>query len=123
VTIKTDVFDALQALVDGRCHPSHFPQESEKPTWPAIRIAFSLRNVDDDLCGDSDDDTADLALEVDICALDYDECQVLRGQVRVIMKAFSPPAILESDFSAFDPDSKTERVVLEYTIYPSSPAV
>ena len=86
MSVHDDVRMAIGGLVGERYYPSKFPQETGAPTWPAIRGTL-LRDNAIDQCGAGTDDDDDLHLQLDICALTYDACDMLRIDVCEAMAA------------------------------------
>lgn len=119
MSIDTALFDALKNLVGNRVAPNVFPQPPTKPTWPAIRYTISSTPVQD-ICGDDDDDTAQISAQLDVVAETYDAARTLRLSVMSAMRTFSPPATLDNDITVFDEETKTHRIILTYTIHGSS---
>ena len=120
MTTEVDLFAALASLVGNRVAPIVFPQPPAVPTWPAIRyqIIDSVPVVDQ--CGDGDDLTAQIRVQLDVVAQTYKAARALRLQVMAAMRLFSPPAILEDSRGDYDSDTKTYREILDYTLHGSS---
>lgn len=120
MTIEVDLFTALKTLVGNRVSPNEFPQPPAVPTWPAIRytIVDSIPVVD--ICGDGDDLTATPRVQLDVVATTYTAVRALRLQVMAAMRAFSPPAILDSSGGDYDTETKTYRERLDYLFHGSS---
>jgi hypothetical protein len=120
MTVETDLFTALGPLVGSRVAPVIFPQPPAVPTWPAIRYTFVDSVPIVDICGDGDDQTAELRVQLDVVATTYKAARALRLQVMAAMRTFVPPAILELSLNDYDTDTKTYREILSYTIHGSS---
>ena len=119
MTIATDLFSALKSLVGNRMSPNTFPQPPAVPTWPAIR--YSLRgNPIQDLCGEGDDDTADMYCQLDVVATTYAAMDALRLQVKSTLESFSPPARLEGWSVEYDAETQTHRAIMDYAFFGSS---
>ena len=111
----------LSALAGGRIYANTFPQEAERPTWPAIRFTVVSEEPYADQCGSETTATDDVRVQLDLVAESYDGVQSLKASVIAAMAAGSPPALREAGgFEAFDAETKTHRVVLDYTLQPSS---
>lgn len=113
------VFETLQGLVDGRCYPNTFPQ-GRTPTWPAIRYIVTDSLPTPDVCGTDLGETDETRVQVDCVALTYGAVIILRDQVIVAMQ--NPLCIREGMFETYDSETKTHRVVIEFTFHPSSVA-
>jgi len=122
MTIEADVFTALKSLVGNRVAPVIFPQSPVVPTWPAIRYNFVDTVPIVDICGDGDDETAEIRLQLDVVATTYIGARALRLQVMSAMAVFDPPAILQSSSSEHDPETKTYREILDYLLNGSTPS-
>ena len=119
MSLDTDIFDALKGLVSNRVYPVIFPQpDGRLPTWPAIR--YTISGVpEEDLCGDGDDQTADVQVQLDVVATTNSEMLSLRLSVMEAMR--SPlPARLGYNSREYDFETKTYRAILQYTIDGSS---
>lgn len=130
MSLENYLFTALSAIPEVArtgpsafaVHPTIFPQAPRyNPRWPAIRYTFISSVPIVDQCGDGDDDTADTRVQIDIVSEDSVTTRFIRLEVRNIMAAFNPPAILELDFDGdYDEDTKTYRWIMHYNIQPSS---
>lgn len=117
INFSTAIFDALTALVAGRVYPVTLPQEP-RPTWPAIRYTPTGGSTYDTSCGNSDSD--DQTIQIDAVATTYTAAAALAAQIETAMLA-AMPCLLDSTPSAdYDPETKTHRFVLLFTIQPSS---
>lgn len=121
MTIEADIFTALKSLVANRVYPLTFPQpENGLPVWPAIRYTFISQVPFLDICGDLDEPTDEVRVQVDIVSLTYAEMRLLARQVRAAMASFYPPTTLESLSEEFDSDTKTRRSIMDFIIHGSS---
>lgn len=120
MTTETDLFDALKSLVGNRVAPIVFPQPPAVPTWPAIRYSFPSVNPVVDLCGDGDDTTAEVRVQLDAVATTYSAARQLRLDIMAIMRTFDPPAILEFSTSDYDSTTKVYIEIMQYTLHGSS---
>jgi len=120
MTLEADLYTALKGLVGNRVAPNNFPQ-NRALTWPAIRFTIVNAAPIADVCGDGDDDTAEVSVQLDVVAATFDAARALRLSVMAEMRSFAPPAILQSSFSEFDPETSTQREILTYTFHGSSP--
>jgi len=122
MSVEADIFTALQSLVGKRVAPVIFPQAPVVPTWPAIRYSFIDSVPIVDACGDGDDDTAEIRLQLDVVATTFSAARSLRLQVMAAMAVFDPPATLQSSTSDFDAETKTYREILDYMLHGSTPS-
>lgn len=120
MSYENDIFNTLKSLVGNRVAPVIFRQPTQTPTWPAIRYTFTSVVPVQDLCGDGDDSTADVRVQLDVVALSYEQVRALRLQVMAAMEGFSPPATLEYSNEDYDGESRTYREILQYSIHGSS---
>lgn len=121
MTVEQELFADLRPLVNGRVYPSVFPQPvSGLPVWPAIRYSFVSTVPIEDLCGDGDDSTADVRVQIDVVALTYSAMRALRLQVMEKMRYFFLPARLSLSMEDYDDATKTHRAILDYSLHGSS---
>lgn len=119
--ISGPIFQALRGLVDNRCYPSTFPQPPAVPAWPAIRYTIS-HDANPVLCGTDDGTTDNFTVQFDVVALTYGAAKTLRDQVVATLETLTPPAVREFENETYDTETKTHRVILAYSLHPSSPA-
>jgi hypothetical protein len=120
MTIESNLVAALKSLVGNRMSPISFPQPPAVPTWPAIRYT-TISNVPlHDICGDGDDETSDLRVQLDVVATTKAAANALRLQIMAAMRLFDPPALLEISTEAKDEETKTYRWIMEYSFHGSS---
>ncbi len=101
--------------------PLIFPQPPRyNPEWPAIRYTFVSSVPIEDLCGDGDDDTSDVRVQIDVVDTTYAAMRALRLKVMAVMSAFIPPAILQASSDEVDIETHTYRAILDYLIHPST---
>lgn len=122
MSVEVELRTALGDLVGYRVAPIIFPQPPVEPTWPAIRTSIVSSTPIVDICGDGDDETSDLRIQLDVVAATFDAARALRLQVMTRMRSFSPPAILEFSTGEFDEETRTFREILQYSINGSSPS-
>jgi hypothetical protein len=121
MTLEAELFADLKPLVNNRVYPSVFPQPtSGLPVWPAIRYAIVSSVPVEDLCGDGDDTTADVRVQLDVVASTYSAMRTLRLQVMAVMVNFYIPARLDLSMDDYDVETKTHRGTLDYMISGSS---
>lgn len=113
------LFGALKSLVGNRVAPVIFPQPPAVPTWPAIRYSIDANPIID-ICGDGDDSTADVSVQLDVVAKEFAQVRSLRLQVLSAMRTFAPPATLQFSTGEYDEETKTFREILRYNIHGSS---
>ncbi len=119
--VEVLVFNALKPLVSNRVYPNQFPQDPATPKWPAIRMQRIVTTPVVTVCGDGGDESADVLMQLDIVALNWNDVVILRGQVMAAMDAIpDPKPVWSGEGSDFDVETKTHRVRLDYTFYPSS---
>lgn len=112
---------ALGPLVSGRCWPDAFPQPADAPVWPAIRYIITGGSIAADACGSGDPETDDVSVQVDAVAQTADARDALVAQVRTALASFTPPAVLDSPpLHAWDPETRTYRGIVLFTIFGSS---
>lgn len=121
MSIEVDLRSTLGTLVGNRVAPVVFPQPPAEPTWPAIRTSVSYSPIID-ICGDGDDTTSDITVQLDVVAETYDAGRALRLQVMTRMRTFTPPATLTFSSSEFDEETRTFREILQYSVHGSSAA-
>lgn len=121
---ESQIFDALKSLVSNRCYANTFPQPPTSPLWPAIRFVRISAAPVIDICGDGDaesDDTADVRVQLDLCAQSYGAMMTLRAQVKTAMATLNDPKpVWDGEFITFDAETKTHRCSLDYLFYPST---
>lgn len=120
MSIENSIYSALKSLVGNRVSPVTFPQPPAVPVWPAIRYTIISDVPFNDLCDDSDDETPEKRIQLDIVASTFTAVRALRLQVRAAMKMFDPPCLLENTSSEFDAETKTYREIMDYSFHASS---
>jgi len=109
-----ELYSRLGPIVSGRAFPVTFPQEP-LPTWPAIRYTPTGGAIEKTNCGDAND--GDVSVQVDIVAKEFAHLIPLLASVRSSLSSFSVPCVLESEPAfEYDSETKTHRVILQYTI-------
>lgn len=119
---------ALRPLFpNGGVHASTFPEWAGPLPWPACRYTIVTASPFVTACGDleeddedGDDDTADVVLQLDVIAQDFDSCVALRKAVRKRLKTLDPPAICSQWQMTFDVETKVHRAILNYSLHASS---
>lgn len=121
MSLETELFAVLKGLVSNRVYPLTFVQPSGSlPVWPAIRYTLVSVVPEEDLCGDGDDETATARVQLDVVDKTYAGARALRLSVMSAMRAFIYPARLAASADTYDDETKTHRVILDYTIHGSS---
>lgn len=120
MSIETDLYDALEPLVAGRCYPQVFPLTPPKPTWPAIRYSIVSEVPAVAMCGDSEDEANDTRIQLDCVAQTFAEARALRLAVIAALVNFDPPCTRESSSMDYDAETQTFRVTMDYVFYPST---
>lgn len=122
MTLEQDLFATLRPLVSNRVYPVVFPQPvtGQPPVWPAIRYTIISSVPVEDLCGDGDDQTADVRVQLDVVAGTYAAMRALRLQVMEKMRVFDTPARLALSVDEYDVETKTHRGILDYDVHGSS---
>ena len=121
MTVEVDLFSTLRSLVSDRVFPQTFEQPSGAlPTWPAIRYTITSTTPIEDLCGDGDDETSEISVQIDGVDATYSKMRALRLSIMESMRSFPTPARLSGSFDTFDVETKTHRAVLSYTVSGSS---
>lgn len=111
---------ALGPLVGGRIYAVTFPQQ-QLPEWPAIRFTPAGGAITPDACGSGAEETDDIRVQIDCVAETYEAAEALCSAVRAAMDAFTPPAVADAHpLRDWDPETKTFRVIIDFTIYGSS---
>lgn len=121
MSIDAALYDALRGLVDDRVYPVIFPQPPSVPVWPSIRYTFVARTPVAMLCPSDSVEEDDFArVQLDLVAKHASEARLLRKTVMDTMKAFDPPATIESSFETYDMETATFRIVVDMTIHSST---
>ncbi len=121
MSVETDLFTTLRSLVSDRVYPQTFEQPSGTlPLWPAIRYTVTNTVPVEDLCGDGDDETADIYVQIDAVDETYSKMRSLRLEIMESMRSFPTPARLSGSLDVYDVETKTHRAILSYTISGSS---
>lgn len=121
MTIEAVLFNALKSLVANRVYPLEFPQvDGGTPVWPAIRYTFISQIPVLDICGDNDEPTDEVHVQLDIVAETYAGMKTLSRSVRFVMASFNPPATLEGGSEQFDAETRTRRAQFDYIFHGSS---
>lgn len=120
MTVSTDIFNTLQALVSGRCYPDTFAQPSGNlPDWPAIRYTLIGGDTHPDICGTGDGSADTPLVQIDIVTATHAERETLRSQVRAAMAALvNPPCTLQgAPRNEYESDTKTYRASLDFLVH------
>lgn len=121
MSVHTTIRSIVGSLVAQRYYANRFPQETGAPTWPAIRGTVINRDNDVDQCGAGELSEENVSVQLDVCALTYDEAETLFGQVSTAMAAASPPWIRQpGGFETFDHEAKVHRITRDWVLYQSS---
>lgn len=120
MTIEQQLFTALRGLVNDRVYPVIFQQpDGTLPPWPSIRYSMTNTPIED-LCGDGDDETSDVSVQIDAVAETHGAMRTLRLAVMAAMRSLPTPARLQVDLDDFDEETKTYRAILRYEVGGSS---
>jgi hypothetical protein len=120
MSLKSDIFDALKALVENRAYPDRFPQLAQ-PVWPSIRVTLVGGAIWEDLEGDGDGSTDDPRIQIDwVCNTDA-ERETLSPLIRAAMKTIDPPCRMQgTPIETWDAETKTYRATADWIAYGSS---
>lgn len=123
--IATAVVTALNPLVSNRVYRNVFPQAPATPIWPAIRYTFISVTASQDICGDGGEETADYRVQIDLVDRE-DKGPTTFADLSALVKAalapLQPIYVWDSEFEEFDLDTKTNRLSMDYLVFPSTPA-
>ena len=129
MTTKAELAVALVAklrpLVSGRVYRRVFPQSPSVPVWPSIRYTFASTTPNQDICGDGGEETADYRVQIDVVMLESageTAFSNLCTAVKAAMQDFRPVWVWDSDFEDSEPETKTNRLTIDYMVYLSTPA-
>lgn len=123
-SIATALVVALSPLVADRVYRNVFPQPPSAPVWPSIRYTFVSVTGTQDICGDGGEETADYRVQIDLVDLEskgptsFANLSVL---VKAALATLQPIYVWESEFEEFDLDTKTNRLAMDYLVFPSTP--
>ncbi len=133
MSFENDLFTALATITAFQrtapdmtaIFPVTFPQPVRySPVWPAMRYTIISNVPVEDLCGDGDDTTSDIRVQLDIVAEDHVVVRSLRLEVMGVMAQLGEwagwPSILALDLEDYDPDTNTYRSVMDYLVTPST---
>jgi len=121
MSLEQELFSALSPLVTSRVYPNTFLQpDGTLPPWPSIRYAIVSNVPEEDLCGDGDDTTSSVRVQLDVVASTYASMRTLRLAVMSAMRVLPTPARLQLDFDEYEAETKTHRSVMTYLIGGSS---
>lgn len=128
MTIDSQIFDALKvipelALSGGKfaIYPDAFPQPPANPVWPAVRYTIAGGTIYEDLCGDGDEETDDVRVQIDLVTQKPPDRRLLWSAVRAAMKNLATPAVLQAPpVFTYDAETKTYRAMADWMIQGSS---
>lgn len=120
MSLESDIFSALTGLAGGRVYPVILPQSASVPITPAIAYQFISSELDQDICGDGGDATANTRTQVDAYSTSHPTCRALRLQVIAAMGGLTKPTVWVGGFDDYDPVTKLYRCSLDFITYPSS---
>jgi hypothetical protein len=121
MSVESDLVTSLSDLVGDRLYPNTFPQpEVGPPTYPMMRYNIIGTEIDPDICGDGDETTDSVRVQLDIVSDVYLNAMAIRSLVRDAMHTHASPATLEDSNSDFDVETKAHRIRMDYVIYLSS---
>ena len=120
MSLESDIFAALSPLFDGaRVYAVRFPQEPVRPAFPAARFTFISTAPVDDICG-TDDETADVRVQVDVIDETFDGARAKRASVITAMHGLATPTRMAGSRDDFDQDLKLYLCSVDFLVYPSS---
>jgi len=123
--IAAALVTALAPVVANRVYRNVFPQAPSVPTWPAIRYTFASVSAVQDICGDGGEETADYRVQIDLVDLESKgptSFANLSALVKAALAPLQPIYVWASEFEEFDLDTKTNRLSMDYLVFPSTPA-
>ena len=121
MSLKTNIFDALRALVNDQVLPDKFDQEANAPIVPAIRYTLVGGTTWQDLEGDGDASTDDIRIQIDWIARTAEDRDALTPLIRTAMKTLSPPCLIDGPpITTFDAETKTYRATADWISHGSS---
>ena len=120
MSIEGDLIDLLGPLVGGRIWPLEFPLKTPRPIWPAIRYSIVSQVPAIALCGNSDEDAADMRVQIDVVDSTSEGARALKQAIVAAMVGFTPPAVMQSSSPDKDADTSTFSWSIDYEIYASS---
>lgn len=118
MSLKSDIYDALKALVSLRVYPNRFPQQNS-PTWPAIRYSMVSGTTWEDLCGDGGAEAEDPRVQIDWVADSDAARDALTPLIRSAMTALGW-RITGTPQELFDEETKTFRATADWILYQST---
>lgn len=116
---------ALNPLVDDRVYRNFFPQAPSTPNWPSIRYTFISVTAVQDICGDGGEETADYRVQIDLVDLESKgptSFANLSALVKAALAPLQPIYVWNSEFEEFDLETKTNRLSMDYLVFPSTPS-
>jgi len=124
-SIATALVTALAPVVASRVYRNVFPQPPAAPVWPAIRYTFASVSASQDICGDGGEETADYRVQIDLVDLESKgptSFENISALVKAALAPLQPIYVWDSEFEEFDLDTKTNRLSMDYLVYPSTPS-
>lgn len=120
-TVHGVIRSIIGSLVSQRYYPNKFPQEKTAPTWPAIRGTIVGRENELDQCGAGELDEENVRVQLDFCALTYDEVSQTFALACTLLAAASPAWIRQpGGFEDWDAEAKVHRITRDWVLYQSS---
>lgn len=121
MALEQQLFTALRSLVSNRVYPTIFQQpDGTLPAWPALRYTITASVPIEDLCGDGDDQTADVSVQIDVVDKTYAAVSTLRLSVMAAMRGLPTPARMSFSSREYDSETLTHRAILIYDVTGSS---
>jgi hypothetical protein len=114
---------ALNGLVQNRVYRLIFPQPPAAPVWPAIRYTFVSTVPRATWCGDNGEAGAEYRLQIDVVDAEskgFTSFITFCNSVKSSIKAANVDYHLENQLEDFDEETKTLRMILEYSIFTSN---
>jgi hypothetical protein len=110
---------SLNPLVSSRVYRLIFPQPPAAPVWPAIRYTFVSTTPEATWCDDTGEEGADYRVQIDVVDLEskgFSSFITLCNGVKLAMRNSVPLYHLETQLEDFDAETKTLRMILEYSV-------
>ncbi|MDP9991966.1 hypothetical protein J2W28_000994 [Variovorax boronicumulans] len=123
--IAAALVTALKPTVSNRVYRNVFPQAPSVPVWPSIRYTFASVAATQDICGDGGEETADYRVQIDLVDLESKgptSFAALTALVKAALAPLQPIYVWDSEFEEFDLDTKTNRLAMDYLVFPSTPS-
>lgn len=122
MSLEAEIYPALAPLFPGpppRVYAVRFPQDPQRPAFPAARFTFISVAPVEDVCG-TDDETADVRVQIDVIDETFDGARAKRAAVITAMHGLATPTRMAGGFDDYDPELKLYRCSVDFLSYPSS---